>query len=45
MGLYWDDPTWHWDDMIVWDQPPDVVISPGADVVYVNTWDRGGELA
>jgi hypothetical protein len=22
MGLYWDDPSWHWDDVIVWDQSP-----------------------
>ena len=22
MGLLWDDPSWHWDDVIVWDQSP-----------------------
>jgi len=22
MGLLWDDPTWHWDDVILWDQGP-----------------------
>ena len=27
MGLFWDDPSWNWDNIILWDQAPTTALS------------------